>query len=96
VHPGVERAGGDPDWSAMRRGGSTASPPPATWSMTVLPAAARPSIRRPAADTASIVPRTTPMPTFPTRSVSSTVSASFWNGEPPAARSANFDSRNSM
>ena len=32
----------------------------------------------------------------PARSVSSSVSATFWNGGAPAGRSAYFDSRNSM
>src|SRR5438094_721976 len=60
-----------------------------------LPAAATFSRSFPALPTASIVPRMMFTGTRPARRVSSSVSATFWNGGAPAGRSAYLDSRNS-
>src|SRR5712692_45786 len=59
------------------------------------PAAATFSSSLPAFPTASIVPRMMFTGTRPARSVSSSVSATRWNGGAPEGRSAYFDSRNS-
>src|SRR5438132_1657548 len=64
-------------------------------STAAFPAAANFSRILPAFPTASIVPRMMFTGTRPARSVSSSVSATLWNGAAPAGRSAYFDSRNS-
>src|SRR6266496_5894497 len=64
-------------------------------STAAFPAAASPSRNFPAFPTASIVPLMIFTGTRPARSVSSSVSATFWNAGAPAGRSAYFDSRNS-
>src|SRR5437763_1134516 len=67
----------------------------AACSTAAFPAAANFSSIFPAFPTASIVPRMMFTGTRPARSVSSSVSATLWNGGAPAGRSAYFDSRNS-
>src|SRR2546426_8181592 len=62
-------------------------------STPALPAAATRSSSFPAFPTASIVPLMMFTGTRPARSVSSSVSATLWNGAAPAGRSAYFDSR---
>src|SRR6266446_2437035 len=64
-------------------------------STAAFPAAATFSSNFPAFPTASIVPLMMLIGTRPARSVSSSVSATRWNGGAPAGRSAYLDSRNS-
>src|SRR2546422_4427974 len=64
-------------------------------STAAFPAAATFSSSFPAFPTASIVPLMMLTGTRPARSVSSSVSATRWNGGAPAGRSAYLDSRNS-
>src|SRR2546426_924760 len=64
-------------------------------SPAAFPPAANRSKNFPALPTASMVPLMTLTGTRPARIVSSSVSATFWNGAAPAGRSAYFDSRNS-
>src|SRR3989449_440248 len=64
-------------------------------STAAFPAAATFSSNFPAFPTASIVPLMMLTGTRPARSVSSSVSATRWNGGAPAGRSADLDSRNS-
>src|SRR5437773_13031 len=90
----AEASHGESYWGGG--GSSTFSEPCfAASSTAAFPAAANFSRSFPAFPTASIVPRMMFTGTRPARSVSSSVSATFWNGAAPAGRSAYFDSRNS-
>src|SRR6266581_1667634 len=93
---GAEGSHGESYWEG---GGSSTLPLSSFFfcasSTAALPAAATRSSSFPAFPTASIVPLMMFTGTRPARSVSSSVSATLWNGAAPAGRSAYFDSRNS-
>src|SRR3989454_158606 len=99
VVEGESRAGAEGSHGESYRGGGGSSTFSAGFlaasSTAAFPAAATFSSSFPALPTASIVPRMMLTGTRPARNVSSSVSATFWNGAAPAGRSAYFDSRNS-
>src|SRR5207249_127664 len=99
VVEGESRAGAEGSHGESYRGGGGSSTFSAGFlaasSTAAFPAAATFSSSFPALPTASIVPRMMLTGTRPARNVSSSVSATLWNGAAPAGRSAYFDSRNS-